>query len=83
MWRHLFLTLPLTVIIVALVLPLFTTPLSRILPQQLKNIPPLFTKSLSTAFRPPTANMTRPPVYFFSHGGVRTFPSHIPHLPSN
>ncbi|KAK1826690.1 Extradiol ring-cleavage dioxygenase, class III enzyme, subunit B [Podospora conica] len=69
MWRHLFLTLPIAVIILALLLPLVATPLSRILPQQLQTLlfPPL-TKPLST-FRPPTANMTRPPVYFFSHGG--------------
>jgi hypothetical protein len=70
MWRHLFLTLPIVVIIVALLLPLVATPLSRILPQQLQSLFPLLTKTLST-FRPPTANMTRPPVYFFSHGGVR------------
>ncbi|KAK0749591.1 Extradiol ring-cleavage dioxygenase, class III enzyme, subunit B [Schizothecium vesticola] len=68
MWRHLFLTLPIAVITVALLLPLVATPLSRILPQQLQSLFPPLTKTLST-FRPPTANMTRPPVYFLSHGG--------------
>lgn len=77
MWRHLFLTLPIVVIIVALLLPLVATPLSRILPHQLRSLFPHLTNKTISTFRPPTANMTRPPVYFFSHGGVCTSDSSL------
>jgi len=73
MWRYLFLTLPIAVLIVAIL----QTSTLRNLPSltQLRDLVPLFAKrNLSTTTLTTQTNtkyiMTKTPVYFLSHGGA-------------
>jgi hypothetical protein len=73
MWRHLFFTLPIAVLIVAF-LQSSSSLRNRPSLTQLRNLLPLFAKrnltTTTTHTTPSNNTMGKTPVYFFSHGGV-------------